>query len=431
MNRPATNGRRPGGASGADAAQGEEIVIASEQSTTPVAASAAQTPRRLRIAYVSDAFGDNSTGAVQSSLRFVEGLRRHHDITLIATGEPAPGKIVVPAYHLPLFQRLIDSNGFALARPSRKLLREALRGHDVVYVHYSLLLGFVAISEARAAGIPVAMGYHFQPHNVWYNINIRSEWVNRLTYRLFIRGFYSRVDRVICPSPPARDELVRNGFRGEATVISNGLPDRFRPITCERPAEWGDRFVIMMVGRLSHEKRHDVVFEAIRRSRNRDRIQLVVTGTGPIQERIERAARAMSIPAQTGYIPQQTLIRYLNSADLLVHASEAELEGMAVLEAIGCGLPALIADAPASAARQFALDERFLFPAGDASALAKRIDHFIEHTGELDAARAPCRELSLQYSFDAALTRMEALLGSLASPPQSAGVGASGACDHL
>lgn len=418
---------RPGGAIGEDTVQGEEIVIASEQSAPPGRVGGAETPRRLRIAYVSDAFGDQSTGAVQSSLRFVEALRRHHDITLIATGEPAPGKIVVPAVRLPLFQRLIDSNGFALGRPSRKLLREALRGHDLVYVHYSLLLGFAAISEARDAGIPVVMGYHFQPHNIWYNINIRSEWINRLTYRLFIRGFYNRVDRVICPSEPAREELTRNGFNGVAEVISNGLPERFRPIDCERPAEWGEKFVIMMVGRLSHEKRHDVVFEAIRRSRHRDRIQLVITGTGPIQQRIERAARSMSVPAQTGYIPQETLIRYLNSADLLVHASEAELEGMAVLEAIGCGLPALIANAPASAARQFALDERFLFPAGEASALAERIDHFIDHREELDAARPRYRELSLQYGFDAALARMEALFGALASQPHSADRGRSGA----
>ena len=419
--------RWPGGAIGTATAQGEEIVIAREQSAATGPTVGVETPRRLRIAYVSDAFGDQSTGAVQSSLRFVEALRRHHDITLIATGQPAPGKVVVPAFRIPVFQRLIDSNGFALARPSRKLLREVLRGHDIVYVHYSLLLGFTAISEAHAAGIPVVMGYHFQPHNVWYNINIRSEWINRLTYRLFIRGFYSRVDQVICPSEPAREELVRNGFRGEAAVISNGLPERFRPIDCRRPPEWGERFVIMMVGRLSHEKRHDVVFEALRHSRHRDRIQLVITGTGPIQQRIERAARALQVPAQTGYIPQETLIRYLNSADLLVHASEAELEGMAVLEAIGCGLPALIADAPASAARQFALNERFLFPAGDATALAKRIDYFIDHREELTTARPAYRQLSLQYSFDAALARMEALFGALASQSDSAGGGRSGA----
>ena len=39
----------------------------------------------------------------------------------------------------------------------------------------------------------------------------------------------------------------------------------------------------------------------------------------------------------------------------------------------------VIADSPRSATPQFALDERCLFPAGDAAALAERIDWWLSH----------------------------------------------------
>ena len=52
------------------------------------------------------------------------------------------------------------------------------------------------------------------------------------------------------------------------------------------------------------------------------------------------------------------------------------------MEAFSCGLVPVISDSPLSATRQFALDERSLFRAGDAQSLADRIDYWIEHPEE-------------------------------------------------
>ena len=61
------------------------------------------------------------------------------------------------------------------------------------------------------------------------------------------------------------------------------------------------------------------------------------------------------------FVSEKDLIRYYNLADLYVHPSDVELESMSVLEAIGCGLPVLISDSKSSAAKQFALNEHFIF----------------------------------------------------------------------
>ncbi len=74
-------------------------------------------------------------------------------------------------------------------------------------------------------------------------------------------------------------------------------------------------------------------------------------------------------------------------ADLYVHAATVEVECMTVLEAMGCGLPLLIADSPKSATKQFALDDRSLFPCNDAQKLSEKIDYWVEHPAELKEVR--------------------------------------------
>jgi glycosyltransferase involved in cell wall biosynthesis len=79
---------------------------------------------------------------------------------------------------------------------------------------------------------------------------------------------------------------------------------------------------------------------------------------------------------------------------------------MSVLESMSAGLPALISDAPESAASAFALNDDFRFRAGDAAALSAKIDALIEDPAKLAAARAPYRARARQFDFDASVGKM-------------------------
>lgn len=377
--------------------------------------------RPLKIAYVVDIFDDNGVGAVQSSRRFAEGLMAQgHELTIISTGEPREGKVCIPAQKVPGLQWIVDKNGFAFGTPSRDILRKALPGHDVVYIHYSLMLGWGALSVARELGLPVIFGYHFQPQNILYNLRIDNAWLDNLMLKFFVKHFYNRANHVICPSEHALQELQSAGFNRPHSVITNGLPERFKPISMEKPAELQDKFVILTVGRLSHEKRHDLIIKAIKQSKYADKIKYIATGKGPTEDLVRKLSLTLPVPADVGYVSDEKLIELYNTADLLVHASQAELEGMAVLEAIGCGLPALIADDHFSATSQFAIDERFLFTSGDADGLTRKIDYLIERREELQAARQAYIKKAGEFRFDAALEKEEDLFYKIAGiePPQ-------------
>ncbi len=142
----------------------------------------------------------------------------------------------------------------------------------------------------------------------------------------------------------------------------------------------------------------------------------MITGRGPEEPAIRRLAATLPVPAEVGFVSDGELRRLLAAADLLVHASEVELEGMAVLEALACGTPALIARAPASAARGLAISEAFLFEPGDAGDLARRLDLLVEAPERLREARARSLAVAAAHRFEDSVDRLEALYHRVARP---------------
>jgi len=376
---------------------------------------------RLRIAFVADSWdGAVKNGGAMSARRFVSALRSRMDVTVVTTGEAKKASadhILLPSFYVPGFKKVMRDMGFPFAWPKGEVLSEVFRVADVVHVQFPFPLGIRAATLAKRLAKPVTAGFHVQPENILYNIGIHSPRISAATYRFFLRSLYNKADLVVCPSQFALDELLRHGLRSPAQVISNGIADGYRPERAERPEPHRDRLLVLAVGRLAREKRLDVVIEGVRRSRHAGRIQLVVTGRGPEAGRVAALGRTLPLPAEVTFVPDEELLRLFHTADLLLHASEVELEGMAVLEALGCGLPALVADAPLSAARQFAASPDFLFAPGDPDDLARHLDLLLEHPEKVAAARARCLELRDDFAFERSVERLEAVWRGVARRP--------------
>ncbi len=366
-------------------------------------------PARLRIAWVLDVWDGVKTGGVVSARRFVEALRERHEVTVVTSGPAGPGRVSLPAFYPPPFRRVMREMGFVFAVPRRRVLLDVLRGVDLVHVQFPFWLGVRTAALAGRLGTPLVAGFHVQPENMYRNVGLRSEALSALTYRFFGRTLYEKADAVVCPTAFAVDELRRHGIRTPAEVVSNGIAPEFRRARGERPERHRGAFLVLAVGRLAREKRLDVVIEGVRRSRHADEIQLVITGRGPEEARVRRAAATLPRPAEVTFVPDAELRRLLGSADLLVHASEVELEGMAVVEALGCGTPALVADAPLSASRGYALSPDLLFRPGDPDDLARRLDRLVEEPAILEEARARIPEAARPLALDAQVATLEAL----------------------
>ncbi|HSM91470.1 MAG TPA: glycosyltransferase [Anaeromyxobacteraceae bacterium] len=376
--------------------------------------------RRLRIAFATDLIDGVRNGGVTSAARFVAALGERHDVTVLAAAPGRDGIAPLPAFTLPPFGRVMREMGFAFAWPHGPTLARVIGGADVLHVQFPFLLGVRATAVARRLGTPVVAASHLQPENMFLNVGLRSSRLVEGTWRLFLSTVYRRADVVVCPSEFARAELLRRGLSVPTEVISNGIAPRFAPDGAAPAPRPDGRFLVLSVGRLAREKRLDVVIEGVRRSRHAHRIRLVIVGHGPLQLRLRRLAASLPVPAEVSSVSDDELLLLLRAADLFVHASELELEGMAVLEALGCGLPALVADAPGSAARHLALADDLKFTPGDPADLARRLDALLDDPGRRAALRARALEVAREHALAASVARLEEVYLRVARPPRNA-----------
>jgi 1,2-diacylglycerol 3-alpha-glucosyltransferase len=379
------------------------------------------TPRRLHIAYAIDTFDGVKTGGVISAKRFVTALRERHDVTVIAGGPSGEGRVGLPRFTIPPFGRVMRQMGFIFAWPSRAVLEPVLRSADVLHVQFPFYLGIRAAALARKLGTPVVAASHLQPENMFHNIGIHSQWLVDQTWRFFIAALFGKVDHVVAPTAFGLHELRSRGLTVPGDIVSNGIPPQFHPERAEREARHRDRFLVLAVSRLAKEKRIDVTIEAVRRCRNSGRIQLMLYGHGPEEARLRRLSATLPVPAEICVVEEEEMPAVMRAGDLLVHASEIELEGMAVLEALGTGLPALVADAPMSAAAGLAISDEFRFRPGDVQDLANKIDHLIEHPERLAAARTASLAAAEGLTLKASIAKIEAIYQRIARPVLASG----------
>ena len=96
----------------------------------------------------------------------------------------------------------------------------------------------------------------------------------------------------------------------------------------------------------------------------------------------------------------------INCCDLYVHPSYAEIESIACVEAITCGLVPIISDSKMSAAKYFALNDNNLYRAGNAHALAQKIDYMIEHPQQRERQKQDYIEYAERFRIEKCIDKM-------------------------
>ena len=368
------------------------------------------------VTIVCDVLGEPNNGTTIAAYNLIDSLKkRGHTVRIICSDQgrkDEPGYFVVPTMNLGVLNAYLAKNSVSLAKADKKVISDAIDGADVVHIMIPFALGVKAAKLARKKNIPVTAGFHCQAENVTSHIFMKDFGIaNRIFYHTVWRLLYRHC---VCIHYPT--EFIRKTFeksihrKTPAYVISNGVNSAFRPQKVERPDKYRGKFVIQSTGRLSKEKTQYVLIDAINKSKYRDRIQLVIAGKGPLHEYLVHRGEVLPNPPEFIFFPRDELIRQLNASDLYVHPAEIEIESIACLEAIACGLVPVIANSRRSAARFFALDERNLFRSKNSTALARRIDYWIEHPREREVMRRLYSGFSEKHEYEHCMDCMEQML---------------------
>ncbi len=363
----------------------------------------------MRILLVIDQFDNDNNGTTISARRFADTLRRHgNEIRVVCTGEDREDKYAVREFRVPLFDGLIKSQGMRFARPNKTTLEEAIRWAEVVHFLMPFPLSIEGEKIAARLGVPHTAAFHVQPENITSSIGLgNARGINKAIYQGFKSIFYNKFTHIHCPSRFIASQLEENGYTAELHVISNGIDSDFVYRKKEKTPELQGKIVILMIGRLSAEKRQDVLIDAVNRCAYRDRIQLILAGQGPKLETLRKRAEKLPIPPIIQFFPKAELLDVLAMSDLYVHAADVEIEAISCMEAFASGLVPIIANSPKSATPQFALDDRSLFTAGDSADLAEKIEYWLDNEDERRYMEGRYAEHGRAFDIDHCVSQIE------------------------
>lgn len=172
------------------------------------------------------------------------------------------------------------------------------------------------------------------------------------------RHVFFAAAHVIAVSAHLADSIAALGVDGDkVTVIGNPVDTaRFRPSPKRDDAK---ETVVASVSRLSVEKGLDVLLAALSRLDVPRPWRLEVIGSGPAESELAALAQTLGIRDRVvfrGQLSREATLSALQSADLYCSPSRTETFGLAVVEALACGLPTIttaagalreLADAPA------------------------------------------------------------------------------------
>jgi len=356
----------------------------------------------MKITVVADVLGEENNGTTTACMNLVRYLRDQGDTVNIVCCDSekknVAGYYVVDTVNLgPIINHMVKRNNVSLAKADKRVLTKAISEADIVHVMMPFALGKKAVGIANKLGKPVTAGFHVQAENFTSHIGMmNNRLANHLTYRGFYSLMYRKVNSIHYPTQFIKDifeKEIRHSTRGY--VISNGVNERFVKRPVEKPAEYKDKYVILFTGRYSKEKSHKVLIRAVDKSRYRDKIQLIFAGQGPRNQEIRDCAKRHGIRMPVmKFFPKDELVNIINYSDLYCHPAEVEIEAIACLEAISCGVVPVISDSKRSATKAFALDEKNLFRCNDPRDLAEKLDFWLDHPEE----RAKRSEMYLGYA---------------------------------
>ena len=200
-----------------------------------------------------------------------------------------------------------------------------------------------------------------------------------------------------------RQRAVELGADDRRTVVFPWGVDleRFRPGRASQTRErlgWQSARVLLCTRSWEAGYGVETVLEAfLRAARHAPDLRLILAGDGslrpPLIDRMEASGLAERIWLP-GYVPYDELPMLYHSADIYVSASHSDGSSVSLLEAMACGLPAIVSDIPGNREWIEAGRSGLWFKAGDVAGLESLLRETPRMKAELAAYGRRAREIA-------------------------------------
>lgn len=287
--------------------------------------------------------------------------RLPHDQYMVAAGEHAlqddfddAGNLKVARLPLSLAEWGIASwTGLVGYWRVIRRLRRIIREHDIEQVHCGRCMpeGVAALALRYWMGVPFVCYVHGEDVNTAHNSREHS---------FLVRQVLKHAQYVIANSENTGD-LLKSDWRVPSSrieVLHPGVDtERFAPAERDENVReslgWGQRPVVLTVGRLQKRKGHDQMIAALPTIRRHvPDVLYAIVGDGEERESLENTIRQVGVTEHVQFLGEtndEQLIRAYQQCDLFALPNrevngDIEGFGMVLLEAQACGKPVIAGD---------------------------------------------------------------------------------------
>lgn len=374
---------------------------------------------KLNIAFYTDSYLPAVDGVVTSILNFRKELeRRGHNVYLFASGDPiSKRKYSNRKTFIYQGMEFKPYPQYTVAFPFNSALKLRELKIDLVHAQTPFMMGFAAMVSARIGSIPTVSTFHTLINNkhvidAYYP---KNESIKRFTKKylwLYTRIFYQRSTMTIAPTPTIEKLLKRYGIRKVAVVPNSVDLSKYNTRVSgaglrERLRIRRDEDVVLYVGRVSKEKRIDIMLKACRHLAKKGRkVRFVICGSGPMIDHYKHMTRSLGIQKHVnflGFVESRELPHVYAAADVLCLPSTFETQGIVSIEAMACGKPVV-------GANYLALKDLIKngkngekFNPGDYTSCANKIERVLNNP---DAYRNSAVKTAAEFSVERATDKL-------------------------
>ncbi len=317
----------------------------------------------MKILIAADLHWPTINGVATFSRNLARGLSdRGHEVLVVAPSQTGRGYEEYDGNYLIKRTRSVPFpfyQNFKISPTPQMEMRKIIREFepDVIHIQMALFLGVAARTYALKYNIPLVATNHAMPENLMDNIRLLAPISKPIQYLMIEYGarFHAKADYITLPTKSAIDMFGEDRVSVPIEPVSNGIDlSKFQPTkasadiyrTFNLPR---DKDIITYIGRLDAEKHVPVLIKAFARIMNETR-HLLIVGDGTDAEHLRNIVLTMGIDDRvtfTGRVSDDEIIQLHKVGTLFCVPSPAELQCIALLEAMASGKPAVAVDAGA------------------------------------------------------------------------------------
>jgi glycosyltransferase involved in cell wall biosynthesis len=342
-----------------------------------------------RVSRVALVIGQLTIGGAEGQLlQVVRGLNARFEPLVISLSEGDGGvRTALAETGVPV--HVIGGRG--LSR-TRKLV-ETLKAQRVDLVHAWLFIANGYVLGARLLGAPQPIITSARNCKIQGRM---SQLANALAFRIS--------ESIVVNSSEVEAYIRRHYWApaGRIRMVHNGVDtERFRPASEDDVAADGGA-VIVTIGRLVHQKNHELFLQAAARLlRVLPQTRFVIVGDGPLRHALRARAEALGVAGAVTFSGESSEVdSILRRATLLWLTSRWEGMPNVVLEALASGVPVVATDVGGTRELIRCGEDGFIVPSGGVEEFVQRTLLLLRDPRQLARFRGAARRRALEFSTE-------------------------------